>query len=337
MRIFIIACLALLSLFSSAQVTFKVDDFSKDYYGKVFIGDTSETFSKGWVVILDRKTNNEIIKVRSTELAYELHAGTLKANIRSLPYGEQSLIMYDDFNFDGIKDFAICDGQNSCYHGPSFKIYLAQNNDFVLSESFTRLAQEYCGMFDYDAQKKRIYTMTKDGCCWHKFSEFMVVGNKPKAIKIITEQQKTPFHTTTKETWDGKKMAKESSTSIDTTEEGISTILAFKVPQNGKTIILYNINDRMLYYAILRKNEEVEFSFPLEAEYQSRDFVFDKTPGKLNVNFKNGDARYQVYEQGHNIGIIININGQTYQWKGDPKSKMGSLQTLNKVKLDNVY
>jgi hypothetical protein len=33
----------------------------------------------------------------------------------------KSLIMYEDFNFDGKKDLAICDGQNSSYHLPSLR------------------------------------------------------------------------------------------------------------------------------------------------------------------------------------------------------------------------
>lgn len=49
--------------------------------------------------------------------------------------------MYEDFNFDGNKDFAIMDGQNSCYHGPSYRIYLAADKGFSFNEAFTRLAR----------------------------------------------------------------------------------------------------------------------------------------------------------------------------------------------------
>lgn len=337
MRTLTTILLTILTTLTFAQKVFTVDNFSKEYYGKVQISDTSEVFSKGWIAIYDHKTNKQIIKVVSNELALELHDDKVVANIKELPYGEQSLIMYDDFNFDGKKDFAICDGQNSCYHGPSFKIYLSTPNGFLYNKDFTKLAQEYCGMFDIDAQAKRIYTMTKSGCCWHKSTEFMVINNKPQAIKIVTDEQDLPFNTTTEETWNGKSMVKRTVKTIDVEQEGIEVILSFKVPANDKQIILYNINDRMLYYALVKKDSSVEFSYPIEAVYQSHDFTFDSTSSDLTVTFKNKNSTYNVYEQSNKIGIIINVDGKIYDWPGDLNTKKGSLDRLRKVKLDNVY
>lgn len=329
--------LTILTTLTFAQKIFTVDNFAKEYYGKIQISDTSEVFSKGWIAIYERKTNNQIIKVMSDELALTLHDGKAFANIKSLPYGEQSLIMYDDFNFDGKKDFAICDGQNSSYHLPSFRIYLASEKGFLYSNEFTTLSQEYTGMFNIDAKAKRIYTMAKSGCCLHEFSEFMVVNNKPKAVKIVTDKQDLPFNTTTEETWNGKKMVKKSIRTIDTDQEGIEVILSFNIPRNNKQVILYNINDRMLYYALVRKDSTVEFSYPIEAVYNSPDFQFDSTANKLSVTFRNKTATYNVYEQQNEIGITIKQEGKTSNWVGDIDTRKGSLDRLRKVKLDNVH
>ena len=173
--------------FTEEPFTFTVEDFSEDYVGIVYISDTAEVFSEGWVAIFEKKSKNQIIKVESEELAFTLHNGKLLAGVKELPYGEQSLIMYEDYNFDGKKDFAIMDGQNSCYHGPSFQIYLATENGFEYSEDFTELAQVYCGMFDIDYNEKQISTMTKSGCCWHQYSTFVVENNRPVAIEIRQE------------------------------------------------------------------------------------------------------------------------------------------------------
>src|SRR5688572_15488927 len=108
----------------AGQKTFEVQDFSEDYYGKVFLENPTEVFSKGWAAIYQKKTNKQLIKVDSEELVGDTEEEKIKVNIKELPYGEQSVIIYEDFNFDSIKDFAIMDGQNSCYHGPSFQIYL---------------------------------------------------------------------------------------------------------------------------------------------------------------------------------------------------------------------
>ncbi len=327
----------LITTFCFGQTVFKVDHFSKDYYGKIFISDTSEVFSKGWVAIYNAQTNKQLIKVDAEELALSLHNGEAKANIKSLPYGEQSLIMYEDYNFDGKKDFAICDGQNSCYHGPSFRIYLATGQGFRFNEAFTQLAQENCGMFSVDDKEKKLYTMTKDGCCWHQFSEYIVVNNAPKEISIVTEEARAPFYTSTVEKWNGKRMVSSSTQSIDLSEEGVDVILSFKVPQNGKQVVLFNFNDRMLYYAVLKSKDEVEFSYPVEAVYQSHDFTFENKPGDMAVVFKNETAVYRVYEQAGKTGVITKVGGKTYHWQGDTKTQKGSLKKLTKVKLDNVY
>ena len=318
-----------------AQSVFTVDNFSKDYYGKIQINDTSEVFSKGWIAIYDQKTNKQLIKVDADELALDLHSGKAMANIKSLPYGEQSLIMYDDFNFDGEKDFAICDGQNSCYHGPSFKIYLSTPGGFLFSREFTRLAQEYCGMFDVDAQEKKIHTMAKSGCCWHEVSEFIVENNKPRAIKIVTEQQDVVFNITTEETWDGKTMVKKSTKTIDLS--GVDVVLSFNVPEKQKQVVLLNVNDRLLYYALVRKDSTVEFSYPIEAVYQSPDFQFDSSARVMTVTFRNKGATYRVYERQKELGITVNVDGKTFNWLGDAETKKGSLKRLGELKLDNVY
>ena len=179
--------------------------------------------------------------------------------------------------------------------------------------------------------------MTKSGCCWHEFTEFIVANNKPKAIKVVTDEQDIPFVIYTEKIWNGKSMIKKSVKTIDTDQEGIEVILSFKIPKNDKQIILYNINDRMLYYALVQKDSTVEFSYPIEAVYQSPDFQFDSTSKNFGVTFKNKNAIYQVYERLNEIGITIVADGKTYNWIGDLNTKKGSLERLRKVKLDNVY
>ncbi len=166
---------------------YTIEDFSDEYYGKMKVENPEKVFSKGWVAIYDKKSNKEIIKVNSDELAFTLHDGKIKSNILQLPYGEQSNVIYKDFNFDGINDFAIMDGQKSCYHGPSFKVYLGTNGTFIYNEDFTKLAQQYCGMFNVNYEKKEINTMFKSGCCWHEYSDFKVINNIPQLVSKYTE------------------------------------------------------------------------------------------------------------------------------------------------------
>lgn len=337
-RLFFVTTLSIILLLKInvlyGQATFSVDDFSKDFSGKIFIADTSKVFSKGWVAILDKKTKKELIKVSSDELTCELHDGKLLANIKQSPYGEQSNIIYQDFNFDGKSDFAVMDGQNSCYHGPSYQIYLATANGFKLSPDFTRLAQEYCGMFDVDTQTKRITTMTKSGCCWHQYSLFIVQNNKPKAISIIEDGDDMPFNIHSEESWNGKKMVKHSTRTLDLTKDGIKPVLTFNVDKNGKQIALFNINDRTLNYAVTGKANEAEFWYPVNTVYQNSDFIFDSRQHVLT--FKNKNATYKIIEHDKYVAIEITVGGKVATWAGNIQTKKGTLNGLLTTKLDNV-
>ncbi|MDP3567224.1 hypothetical protein [Sediminibacterium sp.] len=96
-----------------------------------------------------------------------------------------------------------------------------------------------------------------------------------------------------------KSMDKKSVRTIDADQEGIEVILSFKVSKNGKQIIFYNINNRMLYYALIQKDSTVELSYPIKEIYQSLDFQFGSTTTNLAVNFKNKNATYMFYEQSN--------------------------------------
>lgn len=320
------------------QKTFDVQDFSEDYYGKVYLEQPAEVFSKGWVAIYQKKTNKQLIKINSEELVGDTEDGKIKANVKELPYGEQSAIIYDDFNFDGIKDFAIMDGQNSCYHGPSFQIYLAgkAKNQFALSPSFTKLAQEYCGMFEFDKETKTLSTMTKDGCCWHQFSEYTVVNNIPKTVKIVEDDaMKFPLLTTTTQIWNGKRMVKTSERKVDFEDEGIKKLFSFKTA-DGREIVLFGY-ETMLYYAFINKSGNVDLAYPTDSTQEEPKFTVDSKEDPTAVSFTNKNAVYKIYQKSNEkVGVSVSINGKPSEISGDINSVTGSLRTIADGSFDNV-
>lgn len=337
MKRILILCFIVLGWLHSAfaQVTFNIDGFSKQYYGKVYFSDTSAISSAGWVEVYDRSTKKKLIHVDADELSFDLHDGEIKANIAEIPYGEYSVLLYEDYNFDGVKDFAIMDGFNSCYGGPSFQIFLASEKDFVYNEGFTELAQNNCGMFVVDAKNKVISTMTKSGCCWHQYSDYIVENNHPKLISTHTEDcLKAPICTTTIEEWKGEKKTKTVTSTIDLDSEIISDYFKFHVDKENKDIILCNFYDDRLCYVILDAKQNVEFYYPFEELRQTSDFIFYRKNGKLT--FKNKDASYTIYDKSGKIGVDITYKGKTHQWKGNAKSRRGSIGKLLKGSLNNV-
>ena len=330
------------SLQGIAQVTFVIDDFSDEYYGKLYISDTSEVFSEGWVAVYNKKNGKELIKVESGDLAFTAHNGTVKANIIEAPYGEQSVLIYDDFNFDGEKDFALMNGQLSCYHGPSFDIYLFDKGNFTYSESFSELSNMYCGMFQYDSSEKRIYTMTKSGCCWHQYSEFIVEDNLPKVVRIEEHVHYMPppySLVVTEQKWDGEKMVeKVINKEIDISGIGESDLIPFSFQlENGKWVLFIDdisaeedkVNVR---YTFIDAEGKVELEYPNPDENRKfANFVYTEDKDNYTCSFSNGNAKYTVYDYNtleRKVGVNVVVNGKTYDLKGRPDTVNRKLRVI---------
>lgn len=321
---------------SFGQKTFDVQDFSEDYYGKVHLEQPTEVFSPGWIAIYQRKTGKELIKVTSEELVGDFEDGKIKVNVKQLPYGEQSAIIYEDFNFDGIKDFAIMDGQNSCYHGPSFQIYLAttDKSKFLFSKDFTRLSQDYCGMFNVDPKEKKIYTMTKSGCCWHEYSDFVVQNNKPVAVKVVEETYQSPFVLLNTTTWKGKEKIKSSSRMLPNAED-LNILMTFKL-DNKKEVYLLKDGDKLTYTLIDEKGN-IELSLPYDAKNQSTEFVLDSKDNPRLLSFVNGSFEYQIYEKSADeIGVKVKGKNLDKIFVGNHATQKGSLKSLLSQNLINL-
>jgi hypothetical protein len=87
-------------------------------------------------------------------------------------YAEEYSIVFEDFNFDGMEDLAICNGRNGGYGGPSYTVYLFDENQkrFVRNRRLSKLTEGvYYGLFQVDSSKKRLTAFWKSGCCSHQY------------------------------------------------------------------------------------------------------------------------------------------------------------------------
>ena len=324
------------------QIEYEVDDFSDDYYGLVRIESDEDFYKKGWITIYDKRTNKELIKVLSDKISLDLYEGKIKANILELPYGEQSLIIYDDFNFDNIKDFAIRDEQVSCYGGPSFKVFLSQNGEFVFNQDFTRLAHEYCGMFQVDNKEQKIYTMTKSSCCWHQYSEFIVDNNIPVAQKIVEVEWIPPYHFVKTKEWDDGKLTETEEKNLSWEDVKDYSVFSFDLLNDDGKVFLFSLNGELLTYAITTKDGVVKFSFPAERiPDENAKFSYINKKTIVILRFVDKNIEYEIYENINGdkierIGIQTTTDGNTVILEGDVETIQGSLMDIEKVEWDNV-
>lgn len=325
------------------QSTYRIEGFSTQYRAELHIekGYEDAVFKKGRLLVFDNQSQELLIELPSDEFTvHRKTTDTVATNIIEWPYGEQSVLIYEDFNFDGRKDLALMDGQHSCYHGPSFQVYLESDQGLRHNKAFSRLAQEYCGMFQTDHKNKSIHAITKSGCCWHRFSTFKVVDNRPVPVSVVEEDaMHFPFLTTTLTEWPNGKKQTSIYRTIDLQQENVQSRLSFTLAKSGKELLLYTLDNEVLYYLLLQPNGAIEFDYPTAENEAEIDFMWNSQGNSLR--FTNQGAHYEVYEtqkEGrlYKIGIRVRVNGKRYHLKGDVKTVKGSFEALYQLSLSNV-
>ncbi|HTJ65389.1 MAG TPA: lysozyme inhibitor LprI family protein [Alphaproteobacteria bacterium] len=103
-------------------------------------------------------------------------------------YDDQGVINTGDFNFDGREDFAVQNGNDGSYGGPSYDVYLASaDGTYTYSVPFSDLIQQSLGFFTVDAKTKHLVTLSKDGCCHHETTDYAVTDDKPLPVSRIVD------------------------------------------------------------------------------------------------------------------------------------------------------
>ena len=176
----------------AAQKEFTIKNASKNYDIQLEVErcDSDECRGKARFSLFKKNESKpfQIIKLSNTYLTLSNGDPSIKTKMM---YDEQSVIFFEDYNFDGFEDLALRDGNNGGYGGPSYQVYLFSTTTkrFVRNPLFTKLAQGvYLGMFAISHKRKTLATFSKSGCCWHQTEEFKVVNNRPKKVLEVTRE-----------------------------------------------------------------------------------------------------------------------------------------------------
>ena len=326
----LIFTLPLSTLAQTSAQQYKIEDFSEDYYALIQSTDDIDSETNSIVEIRDAKTKKIIIsQPADIDINYELDISKehgldnqLSVNVVSLPYGDSSILIYEDFNFDNKADLAIKDGRNGCYGGPSYQVYLKQGRTFVHSEGFTELAQGYCGFFEVDEDTQTLHTMTKSGAAWHQYSDYKVINNQPVAVRIIEEEYNYKgLISIVEKTLVNGKMVENQYQQLAMYEEGDDSsryVYGFDL-DSGRKMILDSYGEDHLYYAFTDKNGKIEL-------YYDGQFVYDFK--QKTLSFTNRPVVYQINSQG----IKVRTSNKTVLLKIKSGSVRGSLENLERFK-----
>lgn len=190
----VILFILLLSASAHAQKIFDIKNASKLYDVKLEVKECDDSFCRGEAKFsIFKKGQSTPSQIFTTPTEFMLEE-TRRANTK-LRYDYQSVVFFEDYNFDGREDLAIRDGNNGGYGGPSYQIYLysPKTGNFIHNSAFTELNQgAYLGAVEIDKKKKVLRGFSKSGCCWHQTEEFAVINNRPKKIYEYTEDASIP-------------------------------------------------------------------------------------------------------------------------------------------------
>ena len=142
------------------------------------------------VVEVRRKGQSAPLQVLEPVNLFVSFSGESVPLVNSSPrYDYQGVINVGDFNFDGEEDFALQDGNNGSYGGPSYQVYLyaPAASRFELSQPMTDLITETLGFFEVDTAARQLRTAAKSGCCYHEYVAYKVVDNVPKPVHRLIE------------------------------------------------------------------------------------------------------------------------------------------------------
>lgn len=329
-------CLLLLALLLAAPVH-AADRFRvtlDDRIHAVVTLDSADSDPAGVIDIVATASGKRLLRQRGENLGGAVENGKARVNVRELPYGDISAIQYDDFNFDGRKDLALQDGNESCYGGPSFQVYLAQPGPeprFVLSEAFSALAHDYCGMFAVDAKAKQLHVMTKSGCCYHEYSDFSVVGTVPHLVRRVVEElaDYPPYILQTQVWQDGRAtIVTESYLADEAKENGSPPYFSFRIKDSGKRLVLLQDGRQdksALIYLFINAEGRVELMYP--ARGKTGQFALHHAGSNHTLSFSQGSARYTIYQDSTSkrAGIRVTIPGKTADFVAEPGSIEGTL------------
>jgi hypothetical protein len=320
---------------AAAPRTFRIADFSPDFYATVTVDDQSlgEVFRAGSLSVFDAHGTKPLVTVSADELTFELEDGVAPANVAELPYGAQSLVLFQDFDFDGVPDLALMDGQHSCYHGPSYRVYLQkEGRRLVPSPEFSELARNYCGMFAVDVRARRLRAQGKSGCCVHVYDTYAVVNHLPRLVESVVESvlMDAPAYTQ----WE--RSGKPTTFTLDPSGGGLTTpVLEFELAgQRQRRVTVLSSSDTLDYVLSTGAERRVEFSYYLDAAGRRTGNVPERFPpfrfdaAKRELSFENGSYRYTICDAPGRLGVEVRQGRRVTFLAGKLETRSGGLERL---------
>lgn len=175
-----------------AQKSFLIKNGSKIFDVKMQVEscDSENICNSPATVYLSKKNQKQVFQtINMSETYFQLdEKQQLTGNLTLIPYKKFYGFYFKDFNFDGVEDLAISNGNYAPYGGITYDIFLFSkaSGKFVKNEQLTELENQNMS-FEVNKKRKTIETSTKSGCCWHGMSRYKYINNRLVEVYSYTE------------------------------------------------------------------------------------------------------------------------------------------------------
>lgn len=144
------------------------------------------------VMIISRASHKTVQTIRMASVAIfkeQLATSVGKTGKQPELYDDQYSFVFEDFNFDGHPDLAICKDIQGSYGAMSYDIFLwnAKQKRFVKDAQLSKLSSEHLGLLEVDRKRRELITFDKSGAAWHLTSTYKYLKGRPRLVETEVE------------------------------------------------------------------------------------------------------------------------------------------------------
>lgn len=179
LSICLLGCLSIAATYAQKRIYVPIDEVYEAYINASYIG-TNGKPPQGNITVKNVNTGKELVKLDVESFNNDEFLETAE---NTLSVDEQDWIMVDDYNFDGINDIAITNGQLNYDDTFQYQVYLGtKDGKLVFNPDFTEIISQG-GMLTVDPQKKVLrfeYDNDEDDSV--DIETYKVTNNKPVLV-----------------------------------------------------------------------------------------------------------------------------------------------------------
>lgn len=173
--------------------TFEIPKASPEFALKVDVlpeegSDMEPLTGRATVMILSRTTRKLIQTIKLPSVAIfkqQLATSVSKSGKQPALYDDDYTFVFEDFNFDGHEDLAICKDIQGSYGAMTYDIFLwnPKQKRFIKDAELSKLSSEHLGLVEVDRKKRELITYDKSGAAWHLKSTYKYANGHPRLIE----------------------------------------------------------------------------------------------------------------------------------------------------------